>query len=551
MPTITVSKEGLFRRIGKRLRDEELRERLAMLGTSPESVEGDEVTVEVFPNRPDLLSQQGLARALASFLGERKGLARYEVRPSGERVIIEESVSSCRPFTACAIIKGLRITEERLREIITIQEKLHVTFGRNRKRAAIGIYPMEHVTFPITFKGLRPSEIRFRPLDSPREMSAAEILAEHPKGREYAHLLKGLKRYACFLDAKGNVMSLTPIINSELTGKISERTREVFVECSGFDERVLNECLNIIVTALAEMGGALYSLELHYPGRRVVTPDLSPRRLKLEHEYVAGLLGLPLAREEVVSLLERMGFGYEKGEVLVPAYRTDILHQADLAEDVAIAYGYDRVPEELPPIATIAEESLLERFAQKLRERLVGHGLFEAINYHLISEERQAAMMGLGERPVMIRSPVSREYDSLRSWLLPSLLETLQRNKRHPQPQGFFEVGRSFRRGESETGVVEHVHLCVVLSGEDADYTAIRQVCDDLGVALGTPFSYEEEEHPSFIAGRIAGASARGGRVAFLGEVHPRVLENFSLEAPVAALELDLSLLLPLVKDGE
>jgi phenylalanyl-tRNA synthetase beta chain len=544
MPTITLSKEELFKTLGKRLSDDKLKDRISMLGTDLEGIDGDSINVEIFPNRPDLLSQQGFARALASFTGIRPGLVHYKVEPSGEKVIIDKSTQECRPYTACAIIRNLHITEERLKEIIQVQEKLHITFCRNRKRAAIGIYPIEHITFPIHFKGLKPEEIRFRPLESEGEMTAKQILEEHPKGKEYAYLVEKLQRYACFLDAKGNIMSLTPIINSHLTGKITEKTTEVFVECSGFDLRILQECLNMIVAALADMGGTIHSLVLEYPDRCITTPDLTPRKIQADRAYINRLLGLKLSESQFGKLLERMGYGYENGHVFIPAYRTDILHQVDLAEDVAIAYGYEKVPEVIPNVATIAQEAPLEVFMQKLHRRLVGHGLLETKNYQLINTESQTAKMLLQGNVVMLANAVSLEYDSLRASLLPSLFETLQRNKRHEYPQDIFELGRVFSKGKSETGVVESTNLAAARCGERADYTAIRQLLDDLLDGLGLNATYSEHEHPSFIYGRLATVSINGTRVALIGEVHPQVLENFELEMPVAAFEVELDALL-------
>ncbi len=565
MPSLTLSKKALLASIGRKLTDDELKDRISMLGTDLEGIDGDEINVEIFPNRPDLLSQQGFARAFASFLGipGKTGLRNYPVRKTGKRCVVEKSVASCRPYTACAIVTGLRITEECLKEIILIQEKLHVTFCRNRKRAAIGIYPCEQIAFPIRFTGLKPDEIRFRPLEAAREMTATEILEEHPKGREYAHLLEGLERYACFVDAKGNVMSLTPIINSHLTGKITERTTKVFIECSGFDQRILDECLAMIVTALADMGGRIGSMELAYPGKKLISPVLAPGRMNADRRYINRLLGLALSEKELRQLLARMGFGHGKGDALIPAYRTDILHPADLAEEVAIAYGYEKVPETIPDVTTVGQESRAEILAAKLRELLVGHGLLECKGYNLINAEAQTTRMGLGGalRIMTLKNPVSLEYDSLRAWVLPSLLETLQRNRRHEYPQRIFEVGRVFAQAKTtragseggntrgrksdatETRVVEKVQLAVALCGEDADYTAIRQVLDDLCAKLGLTPMYAETTHASFLPGRVARVSLGNEGIAYVGELHPRVLENFGLAMPVAGFELDVSAL--------
>jgi phenylalanyl-tRNA synthetase beta chain len=310
MPSIKLNKQVFNRLVGKELSDDELRERIPMIGTDLDSVEGDVIDVEVFPNRPDMLSEQGFARAFSAFIGEKTGLREYPVKPSGEKVIIDPSVSDVRPFTACCLVKDLEFNDEKIREIIQVQEKLHVTFGRNRKKLAIGIYTLEKIRLPIRYFAEDPNSISFQPLESDREMTALQILSQHPTGRDYGHLLEGNDRFPFFADADDNILSMPPIINSHHTGKVSEETREVFIECSGFDFNTCNICLNIIVTALADMGGKILSMELEYQDGKKTTPDLDPKRTRLDLPFINRWLGLDLSEDQMVDLLKRMGYGY-------------------------------------------------------------------------------------------------------------------------------------------------------------------------------------------------------------------------------------------------
>ena len=201
MPTITLNKEVFEDLVGKKLPLGELKDRISMLGTDLESIENNEIKVEIFPNRPDLLSEQGFARAFSSFIGVKKGLRKYGVKKSGEKLIIENSVKEVRPFTACAIVKNLQLNEKKIEQIIQIQEKLHVTYGRNRKKCAIGVYPLDKIKFPIRYKADVPKNIKFQPLEAADEMLASEILNDHPKGKEYAYLLEGKNEkllFVCF-----------------------------------------------------------------------------------------------------------------------------------------------------------------------------------------------------------------------------------------------------------------------------------------------------------------------------------------------------------------
>ena len=287
-----------------------------------------------------MLSVQGFARAFSSFIGVNAGLREFKVEHSKEKMIVESSVADVRPYTVCAIVKNLIFDDEKIKEVIDIQEKLHITYGRHRKKAAIGIYPFEKIKTPIRFLAQDPKDIVFQPLESDREMNALEILKGHPAGRAYGHLLDGKKKFPVFRDANNEVLSVPPIINSHKTGKISEKTKEVFIECSGFDFRVLQKCLNMIVTALHDMGGKICSMDLVYGSKKCVTPSLEPEEMKIDIAYINKLLGLSLKESEIKKLLERMGYGCKDKKALIPSYRGDILHQVDLAGDISITYCF-------------------------------------------------------------------------------------------------------------------------------------------------------------------------------------------------------------------
>ncbi len=573
MPVISVNRKELEKEIGD-LEEEKLKERISMLGTDLESIDEEEIKVEVFPNRPDMLSQQGFGRALASFIGVKKGLRGYEKRlkDSGVTVKVDESVKNCRPYTACAVVKKLNLDDEKIREVIELQEKLHTTYGRNRKKTAIGIYPLENITPPIHFKGLKPENIEFVPLESEeekesaeeerieggreknsrkkskkRELSAEDILEEHPKGREYSHLVEDLERYACFLDDEENIMSFTPIINSNLTGRISEDTEEVFIECSGFDLETLEKALNIIVTSFADMGAEVHSVDVVYPDFQKKMPDLSREEMELRKDYVEKYLGEELTGKNLEDLFERMGYGVkEEGEesvvVEVPCFRTDVLHPIDLVEDLAISYGYENFPSEKNDFYNQAVELSEEQFYQKVREVLLGKELIEVKKYHLVNKEMQTEKMDFDYDVVELKNPVSEEYDSLRFWLVPGLLECLEENKHYEHPQKIFEIGKVFSEDqEKNTKVQEDERVAVAVCSKEADYTRARQLLELVLNSFEVEAVYSEADHPSFLSGRVARVRYNGEGVAYVGEVKPEVLSNFSLEMPVSVVELNLS----------
>jgi len=537
MPTITINKKGLKGNLSL----DELKDRISMLGTDLESIDENEINVEIFPDRPDMLSEQGFARAFNSFINVETGLKKYKVEKSNEKVIIDKSVKEVRPFTACAIVKNLRFDDEKIKEVIQIQEKLHVTYGRNRKKVAIGIYPYEKIKPPIRFFAESPDKIKFIPLEFDKEITGLQILSMHPTGREYGYLLEGKDKFPFFEDSNKRILSMPPSINSNDVGKISNETKDVFIECSGFDFNVLSKCLNIIVCALADMGGRIYSMEIIDGNKKTTSPDLRPGEMKLNLKHVNKILGLELKDKEVKKYLERMGYDYSSKTVKIPAYRADIISEIDLTEDIAIAYGYENFKEEIPEVATIAEENKFEIFKRKISELLIGLNLIEVNTYHLINSEINKRM-NLNIENVKLENSISEEYNSLRSWMMPCLMDILEKNKNNEYPQNIFEIGTIFREN-----LEENDRLALVLCDKDANFTKIKQILDYLMRMLNLNYSIEEVEHDSFISGRTGRVIVNNKKIGYIGEINPKVLDNFNLEVPVSALEINLTELFSLI----
>ncbi len=548
MPTINVNRKVFEELVGKKLPIEKLKDRISYLGTDLEEINDKEIIVEIFPNRPDMLSVQGFARAFSSFIGAKTGLKEYKVSDSKEKVIIESSVKGVRPYTACAIVKDMHFDNEKIKEVIDIQEKLHITYGRHRKKVAIGIYPYEKIKPPITFKAMKPEEIVFQPLEYSKKINAMQILKQHPAGREYGHLLHGNKKFPVFVDANNEVLSVPPIINSHKTGKISEDTKDVFIECSGFDFRVLQKCLNMIVTAMADMGGKIYSMHLAYGNKKIKTPDLKPEEMKVDIGYINKWLGLDLKENDIKKLFGRMGYSYKNKKVLIPAYRADIIHQTDLAEDIAIAYGYDNFESIIPNVATTAEENKFEIFKNKISDLMIGLGLLEASTYNLSNKDFQCKRMNSELPLIELANSISSDYNILRAWIIPSLMEILSNNKHHEYPQKLFTIGTIFKlNNRFDTNIEENQRLAVAITSEKTNYTGIRQILDYLMRSLDLKYEITEAENNAFIPGRVGRVIVKGKKIAYIGEISPKVIRNWDLEMPITALELNLTELFEMI----
>ena len=540
MAIVSLDKQEIKKIIGK-LKDEEIDEFLSLFGTAVEKITNKEIEVEIAPNRPDMLSAQGIYRALRNYLG--KSTLKYKVnKPQKDyKVKIESSVKQVRPFTACAIIKNLKFNDEKIKEIIDIQEKLHTTIGRNRKKVAVGIYPLEKIKLPIVYQAESPDKIKFIPLETKEEMTGRQILQKHSAGREYAHLLEDKKKFPVFRDSSGQVLSMPPIINSQLTGKIDEKTKEVFIECSGFDIEILKKVLNILVTTFADMGGEIFSMNLEYETKKITTPDLTSEKMKINIEECEKLLGINLKEQEVKKLLEKMGYLYDskRKEVEIPAYRTDILHPVDIYEDIAIAYGYQNFEPEIPEISTIGQESEEEIKKRKIAEILVGLGFLEISTYHLTTKQDMKKFM-LRKKTAEVEDSKT-DFSVLRPSLLAQALKVLSENVDSKYPQKIFELGRIFEKQDKK--IQEKEKLLIAISGE-TDFTEIKQVFEYLMKMLNLDYEIKEAEHPCFIDGRTASIILKKDNqdveIGFFGEISPSLLKNFHLKMPVVALEIEI-----------
>ncbi len=539
MTVVSMNRKEVEKRIGKIT--SEVENKIAMFGTPVESLTAEELQIDVTPNRPDLLSMQGFIRAMIPYLKNEKLKPIKVHKPEKDyKVIIDKSVKSVRPFTACAIVKNLKLDDSKIKELIDIQEKLHTTFARKRKKLAIGIYPLEKIKLPITFMAKKPEEIKFQPLEFPREITGLQLLSQHPTGREYRHLLEGLDKFPVFMDANKKVLSMPPIINSHETGKITEQTKDVFIECSGFNLAYLKKTLNILVAIFSDMGGEIYQMKVS-DKEEYISPDLDCVKVKLKLEDVNRTLGLNLSDMEVKKCLEKMQIEYDKGVALIPPYRSDILHWIDLVGDISIGYGFENFVPEIPKISTIAEEESNSKLRRKISEILSGVGLLECSTYHLNTKE-EIKNSSYEFKDFIEVEESKTEYNVLRIDLMTNLLKIISENSDSSYPQKIFETGKVFavaKKEDSDTGVIEKEHLSIALIDEKVNFTEIKQVLDYLFRMLNISYSLEECDNSNFITGRVGKIIVNDIEIGIIGEVAPRVLKNWGINMPIALLELN------------
>lgn len=361
------------------------------------------------------------------------------------------------------------------------------------------------------------------------------------------------------LDSEGKALSFPPIINSNDLGRVTAETKNLLVEITGTSEETVTNALTILTTALADRGAEISPAVIHYPygkTRTVTTPLLNERRIDISLADTNLLIGLDLERTEITSLLRRARYDVEdfddgKFKVLIPCYRMDILHPVDVMEDIAIAYGLNNMKPKWPSDITIGGLSRIEEFSDNVRELMIGLGFQEVLTFVLTNHERLFERMNSEQEPVIdIANPKIMTMTCLRSWLLPSLMDFLSNNTHIEYPQRIYEVGDCTIWDPGLSNRARDVRkLACVSTHTKANFTEMKSYLEPLMLNLGVEFSLKPQTHPSFIDGRVGSILLGDKEVGIIGEIHPQVIQNWKLEDPVAALEMDLNKLYEILHD--
>ena len=510
-------------------------DKVALIGSDVERVEEDHADVEFFPDRPDLFSPEGVARAMRGYLGIETGLPTYPVKPSGISFTIDPNLANIRPVLGSAVIRGVTFDDESIQSIMSLQESLHWAVGRGRSKVAIGIHDLDTVKPPFHYIA-SPRSRKFVPLDYTEEMTMDEILGKHPKGRDYAKIVKDFPFFPLIVDRDDHVLSFPPIINGERT-RVTIDTKNILLDTTGTDKRAVSVAVNIICTAMAEAGAKIESVEIG----GVQTPTLAPAERTVSVAECSRLLGIDLTAAMMASLLQKMRFGAkaagaDKVKVQVPCYRADIMHDWDLFEDVAIAYGYDRIQDLPPETSTVGKPHPVQITAALAREAFCGLGYLEVMPFTLTNEDVLYGKMQREEKigVLHVMHPISIENTVVRTDLLPLLLEFLTLNRHRELPQRLFTVGDvvdSCHTHQQAAGVSMH---------PDADFSEAYASADAVLHELSIDYTVKESIDPAFIEGRRGDILVAGKTVGVFGEIHPAVLQAFEHEHNVAAFEFDL-----------
>ncbi|CAK9234557.1 unnamed protein product [Sphagnum troendelagicum] len=593
MPTVSVGRDRLFAALEQTYSEAEFDELCFEFGIELDDVttekaivrkekhldheededEDEEIIykIDVPANRYDLLCLEGIARALRIF-GQKQSVPTFSCKSSlthsYQRMVVKPETALIRPFVVCAVLRGVTFNEFRYNSFIDLQDKLHQNLCRKRTLVAIGTHDLDTLQGPFTYEALPPADINFVPLKQRKEFNAAELMEFYKsdmKLKKFLSIIESSLVYPVLYDSKRRVLSLPPIINGAHSA-ITLKTTNVFIECTATDLTKAKIVLNTMVTMFSQYSTPQFEVEpvevVSPDGRSNLYPDLSVRSLEVDVSSINGLIGVSLQAQEMAELLNRMQLSATvksdaKLKVLVPPTRSDILHACDVAEDVAIAYGYNNIVRTVPTSYTQGKQQPLNHFSDLVRAEIAMAGFTEVVTWILGSHHENFAMVNRednGKTAVIVGNPRTSEFEVVRSSLLPGILKTVGHNKDSPRPIKLFEVSDIVRLDtEEDVGAANHRHLAALYCNLNSGFEVIHGLVDRLMEIVGVPVvefdentqSYSDNgyyitpsQEPEFFTGRQANIMFKGSRIGTFGIVHPEVMQRFDITDPCSAVEM-------------
>ena len=580
MPTISVPQSllrELMEREGFEHNIDRLNDELPLLGTDIDACDEDQLDIEIFPDRPDLLSGETLAYAMANFLHGAPASPDLDVQPSGVTMTVDPDLKDIRPVIYGALVRNVTLpgndedVEQFIKGLMDHQEKLHFALGRGRQRASIGVHDFAALAPPFRVTAVE-GDRTFVPLACDQPMSVSDVLLQHTKGVEYAHLLEGMSRYPLIIDKNDDVLSFPPIINGDHT-TVTHTTRDFFVDVTGWDERACEAALMLVCLQLAQRGGTVESVEITTcDGRTITTPNGAGKTHAVPEELVENLLGRSFTDEEIHTAIQRMGGRFEgrqpapndaparstsmavaragTNELMftMPRWRFDLLHPVDLVEELAIGHGYEDLGTDVPKATLTAQPRIDHHLRRRLRTSMQGMGMMQIQSLTLSNQHDQFDSMRWmpAHEVTLITNPITVDHTMLRQHLLPGLLKLLAGNRHHDLPQSVYELG---------TVVRDHVNaerLAFITAERSGGFAAVRgriqALCRDLGVDEWIAEPLEAGDGP-WLAGRGAKVIINGTWVGCFGEVDPAVASLYDLSVPLNGAEFDVDALMSAVQD--
>ena len=540
MPVIELSFSRLQKLIGK-VSKKQISDSLPFLGLDIESEDKDLVRIEYSPNRPDYSTDYGVALGLQGLLGIKTGSVKLTIKKSKNYSIsVKPTVSKIRPFVTGIIAKNGKIDDKTIKQLMTMQEDLHFGIGRKRKKSSIGIHDLDKISFPLIYTTTTKNH-KFIPLNSEKELSISEIIADTETGKDYGHLLGQSSQVPIILDTNQKTVSFPPIINAAVT-TVTTKTKNLFVEVTGINKDDAEDMLSVVATILQSAGFSLEHIQIS--GAKNSSPKLKEKTMIVDPSLINQTLGLNLSTTKIIASLKKSRLNaISKGKNIVctiPAYRFDIFGPMDLVEEVALGYGIQNFEPTMSPSQTIGHTNPISLQLKSLNQIIIGLGFLEALNSSLSSKRVLYDMTNRDSKKIIsVLDSKSQEHTILRDSILPGLIENLSRNIHESYPQKMFETGSVFNLHDP---ISEKINLAVISAHKDANFTEIKSVLQTaLKIGFGIQIQTKTTVNSSFEDGHCANIIFNGNVIGIIGEIDSKIIENYKIRVPVVGFEISLS----------
>ncbi len=505
--------------------------------------DGEYLNFDMSSDRIELCSKYSVAFLLGQLLG-------IKVRKSDAVTSKHADITirnTERPFVNVLYVKLNSVLGGGVDELITIQDKLDKAAGRDRKLAAVGMFDHTKIKFPIEYSEAGKNEVKFAPLGSHGEKTYEQILEDTDKGRHYGHLLG--KKPVVWRQKDGKIFALPPLINAGFAS-ITEETKSIVVDITGTDRSSVNSLTKALIFNLQFFGEVSVLKPKYVDPKNDTHIDFKPERFFLYEKDVSELLGVEIPLKNVKDILMRFDYQIEtmQGGLMVvpPYYRQDMIHQVDIVDDVLRAYGVNNIKTD--DRRTYTPGRLLPNAAaiELIRDSIIGFGYQELDLNVFTNETYQFKKTGIN--PVDYASFLgtkSSESTMARSNIVPEALRFISNNLHKRFPQKIFDVGFVVSKADTDVNFVDKARLCMLSCGAEANMSEMVVMLEKLlneAVGVGKLRLSDENDLDGLAKMIIKG---RGGiiyyadkKIGVLGEIHPRVLNEFGIELPAAFAEV-------------
>ncbi|CDR41324.1 CYFA0S07e00716g1_1 [Cyberlindnera fabianii] len=591
MPTIGVDKADLYELIGKTYTTEEFDELCFEFGieldedTTDECQPGErpQLKIEIPANRYDMLCIEGIAQALNEFLGRKEQPAfKYSPEKPQITLTIDESTTAGRPYAAAAVLRNVTFTERSYQSFISLQDKLHSNLCRNRTLVAMGTHDLDTLKAPFTYSFKEKKDISFVPLNQKQTVTGENFIEFYKKDKnlgKFLHIIEDFEKFPIISDSTGTIASLPPIINSEHS-KVTLNTKNVFIEITATDKTKAEVVVNQLVAMFSHYCEEQFTVEpveiiSKHNGESRITPQLEPRIMNAEIDYINSCLGLKLSAEEICALLKKMSLIATPSktdtnllDAEIPITRPDILHQADIMEDAAIGYGYNNLPKSKISSTSISGAAPLpiNKISDILRNASAQAGWLEVMPLTLCSHDENFKFLNQEDdsKAVKLANPKTAEYQVVRTSLIPGILKTIRENRDHALPIKVFEAGDVVFKDDSlERRAFNQRNWAAVYAGKTDSFESAQGLLGKIMQTLRTPWLSEpsktddkgywieeDKENKTYFPGRGAKVLYRHKKgeeaktVGSIGVLHPTVMKNFDIPYAATAVEINAEIFL-------